>query len=387
MKFFHISDLHIGKQLHTYSLIESQKDILIQIVQKAIEFKPDAILIAGDIYDKSVPSGEAYTLFDYFLKLLSDIDPKIPVLIIAGNHDSAQRLNYASSFMEKEDIHLSVMPPQEEDEFLKRVTIEDAFGKVNFYFLPFLKPGHVRHLFPDGEITSYNSAVKAVLGRETINLDERNVLLSHQFYVNGSHNPMTCQSEQSYITVGGLDSVDVSTVENFDYVALGHIHGAQSVGHKHIRYCGTPLKYSVSEENHNKSITMVTLNEKESDCLIETISLVAIRDVRSEKGNLKDIISRATKENKKDYVSVTITDENDPFRPKDQLEEVYDHILELKVDNRRTRSVLQLNEGEAINLNPIDAFKDFYEELQHVSLSKEEEALITEIVASVGGEN
>ena len=382
MKFFHLSDLHIGKQLHYYNLAECQRDILGQIVKQALELRPDAILISGDIYDKSVPSGEAYTLFDDFLNQLADIKPQIPVLIIAGNHDSAERLNYASSFLEKHAIYVSVLPPQEESEYLKKVILKDSHGDVNFYLMPFLKPGYVRHLFEEGAVTSYDSAVKAVLSREQIDYEQRNVILSHQFYINGEKQPKTCESELAYISVGGLDSVDTAAIDRFDYAALGHIHGTQSIGKNYIRYCGTPLKYSVSEEKHSKAITMVTLGVKGEEVIIDTIPLKAIRDVRSEKGLLADILARATEENKHDYISVTITDETDPYKPKDQLEEIYDHILELKVDNRRTQSKMEGVHGEAIVLDPLEAFREFYQEIQHCPMSEQEEEVIASILSN-----
>jgi len=383
MRFFHLSDLHIGKHLHYYNLAELQKEMFDQIIAIAVIQKPDAIVISGDIYDKSVPSGEAHTLFDYFLNQVAEIQPKIPVLIIAGNHDSSERLKYASSFLEKQSIYISVMPPQEKDDYVKKVCITDAYGEVDFYLLPFMKPGYVRHLFEEGTITSYDSAVKAILGRESIDWCRRNVLLSHQFYVNGDKQPETSESEQSYITVGGIDSVDVSGIESFDYCALGHIHKPQSVGKAHIRYCGTPLKYSVSEEKQEKSISMITLGKKDEEVLIETIPLVARLDVRSEKGLLSEVIGRATDDNKHDYLRVTITDEIDPYKPKDQLEEVYDHILELKVDNRRTQHALQGNFGEEINLDPLAAFCEFYQEIAHCPLSEAEERIMADIIAAV----
>jgi len=225
LKFFHLSDLHIGKQLHYYNLKENQKAILGQIVERAAEYRPDAILICGDIFDKSVPSGEAYTIFDEFLNKLSDLEPQIPVLMIAGNHDNPQRLSYAKAFLEKHKFYMEVFPPAAQEEHIKKVTLTDAWGKVNFYLLPFLKPGYVRHLFEEGEITDYNSAVAKLLVRDGLDAEyigndeygkvERHVLLSHQFYVNGSTQPEVCDSEQRMLQVGGLDSVDVSLVEHF----------------------------------------------------------------------------------------------------------------------------------------------------------------------------
>lgn len=383
MKIFHISDLHIGKYLNYYNLKDNQVAILGQIADKAREYRPDVIIIAGDIFDKSVPSAESYTIFDRFLIELSEIKPNIPVLIIAGNHDSADRLNYASSFLEKHNIYISVYPPRNEDEHLKKVVLKDEYGAVNFYLLPFTKPGHVRQLFEEGSIASYDDAVKALIERENIDYNERNVLVSHQFYVAGETTPETCESEQIYISVGGIDSVDISAVEKFDYVALGHLHGAQSIGKKHIRYCGTPLKYSVSEEKHIKSITMVTLKEKGSDIGIETIPLMSYQDVRSVKGTLREIIAMATDENRHDFISITLTDEEEIYKPKDQLEEHYDHILEVKVDNSRTRSQLTDAYAEMTVLNPFDAFRQFYESMHGVPMSEGEEKIILDVIKSL----
>jgi exonuclease SbcD len=380
MKLFHISDLHIGKQLHYYNLRENQVDILKQIVQLAKEHRPEAIIIAGDIYDKSVPSAEAYTIFNQFLNDLSGIEPSIPILIIAGNHDSAERLNYASSFFERHNIYISVLPPQSKEEYLKKVVLQDSKGKVNFYLLPFTKPGYVRHLFEEGVVTSYNTAISAVIERENIDYSQRNVLVSHQFYIAGEQSPEVCDSEQVYISVGGIDSVEIDFVKGFDYVALGHLHGPQAIGENHIRYSGTPLKYSVSEEKHEKSITMVTLQDKDTDIIIEKLPLKVRQEVRREKGTLSEIISRATEENRHDFISITLTDETEIYKPKDQLEEHYDHILEIRVENSRTRAQLEDNLGEATMLDPLAAFKEFYQEMHGVPLSEEEENTIIDVI-------
>lgn len=390
MRFFHLSDLHIGKQLHYYNLKENQRAILQQIVSRAREYRPDAILISGDIFDKSVPSGEAYLIFDQFLNQLAEITPRIPVLLIAGNHDSPQRLSYAKGFLERNEIYLSALPPQREEEHLKCVTLTDNWGEVRFFLLPFLKPGYVRHLFEEGTVTDYHSAVEQLLLREGIHKEQieagtRNVLLSHQFYVNGTRQPKQCDSEQHFLQVGGIDSVDASLVEHFDYVALGHIHGAQQVKSPHIRYCGTPLKYSVSEEHHEKSITLVTLEEKGTPPKIETIPLTPLQEVRREKGLLAEILSHATEENRHDFLSVTITDEKEPYHPKEQLEERYDFILELRVDNQRTRSFLEQEEEAEVRQNPLAVFASFYQEMRGQTMSGEEEALLGKLLASCCG--
>lgn len=383
MKIFHVSDLHIGKQLHYYNLADNQKDILKQIVDKAKEYRPNVIIIAGDIYDKSVPSAEAYSIFDQFLNDLSEITPSIPVLIIAGNHDSAERLDYASTFLMKHNIYISVNPPEAKDDYLKKIVLEDKYGDVNFYLLPFTKPTYIRHLFEEGAVSSYDSAIEAIIKRENIDYSKRNVLVSHQFYVAGEVTPETCESEQIYISVGGLDSVDVEWVKKFDYVALGHLHGAQSIGHAHIRYSGSPLKYSVSEEKHNKSITMVTIGEKDFELLIEKIPLLAYQDVRSERGILSEIISRATDENRHDYVSITLTDEDEIYKPKDQLEEHYNHLLEVKIENSRTKAQLEETDYDMTLLNPFEVFKQFYRDMQGTEMSQDEEKIMTDVINSL----
>ena len=382
MRFFHISDLHIGKQLHYYNLAGNQRAVLKQIAARAEEYRPDAILICGDIFDKSSPSGEAYTIFDEFLNDLAAISPRIPVLMIAGNHDSPQRLAYARTFLERNQIYLSVLPPQREEEHLKKVTLRDEWGSVNFYLLPFLKPGYVRHLFAEGQITDYQRAVEAILARDGLGreLPERNVLLSHQFYVNGGKEPERSDSEQRGIQVGGLDSVDVSAVEHFDYVALGHIHGPQQVKDSHIRYCGTPLKYSVSEEHHEKSITLVTLGAKGTAPQIETIPLSPIQEVRRERGLLSEILQRATPENCHDFLSVTITDEKEPYHPMEQLEEKYDFILELRVDNQRTRALSEFSGPREEERTPLQVFAAFYQEMRGQPMSPEEEAWMEKLM-------
>jgi exonuclease SbcD len=379
MKFFHLSDLHIGKQLYSYSLLENQKKILDTIIQKAKELHPDAVLICGDIYDKSIPSGESYTVLDEFLLNLSKIQPKIPVMIIAGNHDSGERLGYAGRFLAEHEIYISVFPPEKEEERLRKVTIQDEFGEVHFYLLPFLKPSYVRGLFPGETLNDYETAIKRVLERENVDFSKRNVLLSHQFYKNGSAGPEICDSEQVSLNVGGLDSVDVSLVEAFDYVALGHIHGPQKVKSPHIRYCGTPLKYSLSEEKHQKSITMVTLKEKGAVPLIETIPLIPEQDVRRQKGKLSEILAEEKGEDR-DFVSVALTDEEELFRPKERLLEKFPFLLEYRIENRRTRSQLLFSEGELKVEDPLSVFRSFYEEVQGTPLSEEEEAFFEKIL-------
>lgn len=380
MKIFHLSDLHIGKQLNGYSLKENQEAVLNQIVDYAEAHQPDAVLICGDIYDKTAPSGEAYTMFGNFLEALSRIKPEVSVLIIAGNHDSPERLSYAGTFLERHHIHLSVLPPRSPEEHLKKIVLQDENGPVNFYLLPFLKPGYVRQLFPENQPEGYESAIRAVLEREIINGEERNILLSHQFYAAGNQDPETCESEQAVIMAGGLDRVDADLLSVFDYVALGHLHGSQKVGKASVRYSGTPYKYSVSEEHHKKSVTVVKIGRKGEEPELEFLPLYGIQDVRRERGSLSEILKRATEENRHDFVSVTLTDEAEPYRIRERLEEVFDHLLELRVDNERTRQK-RMEEGETVPvLRPLEAFRQFYKAVRGEEMTEEEEHAMEQVV-------
>lgn len=389
MKIFHISDLHIGKHLHMHNLAQDQAHILHEIVEKAKEYRPNTIVVAGDIYDKSIPSGEAYRLFDTFLDELAQIEPVIPVLIIAGNHDHAERLQYASGFMERHQIYISVMPPQAEDEYLKKITLTDEHGEVDFYLFPFTKPGYVRNLLGNAQELTYESAYAGVLAREQIDESKRNVLVAHQFFITQGQKTQTCDSEQLSLLVGGIDAIDTSVVSAFDYVAAGHIHGPQNLAQGKVRYCGTPLKYSVSEEKHHKSITMITLGEKGTEPLLELIPFEPLRDVRRIKGTLAELLSQVNGK-QEDYVSITLTDEKEPYRPKDSLDEVYTHILEIALDNSRTRairnSIYEQEEESQMQKSPLEEFRDFYEMMQQQPLSAMEEQALAEIMEQLGGD-
>lgn len=385
MKFFHLSDLHIGKQLYRYNLKEDQQVILKEVITYAKELRPDAIVIAGDIYDKSVPSAEAVNVFDEFLTDLSEITPEIPILIISGNHDSPDRLKYASEILKRHHIYLAGNVPERPEEHIEKVTLHDAYGEVNFYLLPFMKPAYVKNIFVDGTPETYSAAVKEIIKREKIDYkDKRNVLVSHQFYVGEkAESPETCDSE--VFSVGGIDNVDIGSVKEFDYVALGHLHGAQCIGKPEIRYCGTLLKYSVSESTQNKSLTVVTLKAKGEKPEIENYPLHPLRDVRKKKGTLDEIIKEAQETEKDDYISITLTDEIDPYKPKEQLERIFSHILEIRVDNQRTRTKLKEMDEELVMKDPFTSFAEFYKEMQGREMNGEEETIMKEIFDKAKG--
>lgn len=385
MKFFHLSDLHIGKQLHRYNLKEDQQVILKEVITYAKELRPDAIVIAGDIYDKSVPSAEAVNVFDEFLTDLSEITPEIPILIISGNHDSPDRLKYASEILKRHHIYLAGNVPERPEEHIEKVTLHDVYGEVDFYLLPFMKPAYVKNIFVDGTPETYSDAVKEIIKREKIDYkDKRNVLVSHQFYVGEkAESQKTCDSE--VFSVGGIDNVDIGSVKEFDYVALGHLHGAQCIGKPEIRYCGTLLKYSVSESTQNKSLTVVTLKAKGEKPEIENYPLHPLRDVRKKKGTLDEIIKESRETEKDDYISITLTDEIDPYKPKEQLERIFSHILEIRVDNQRTRTKLKEMDEELVMKDPFTSFAEFYKEMQGREMNGEEETIMKEIFDKAKG--
>lgn len=378
MKFFHLSDLHIGKQLHRYNLGEEQRDIFAQIVSLAKEERPDAVLIAGDIYDSPVPSADAVSIFDEFLTELCAIEPQIAVLIIAGNHDSARRLDFASNILSKHKVYIAGLPPMHEGERILKVTLADEYGPVDFYLLPFVKPGFVRPLLGDG-ITGYDAAVRALLAREEFDAKRRNVLISHQFYTAGGKEPKVSDSEVHY--VGGIENVDVSALEPFDYAALGHIHKAQQIGGERYRYCGTPLPYSVSEADDAKSVTVVELGPKGEEPLIRELPLHPVRRVRKFAGSLQEILNAAGEEVCHDYVSITLTDDVEAYQPKEQLEERFDRILEIRIDNARTRKLAELSGEELVEINPYEAFGKFFAEMNGREMTEEEREMMRQVIA------
>lgn len=383
MRFFHLSDLHLGKHLHHYNLREDQRHILREVVQYGKKLHPDAIVIAGDVYDKSVPSAEAVSLFNDFLTALSDIKPTIPVLVISGNHDSGERLDFANAILDKHQVYISGKVPENQDDYLKKVTFTDQWGTVVFYLLPFMKPSYVRGILSEEEVQNYTTSVGGLLQREEVDISKRNVLVAHQFCTGDGQQPETCDSE--LIAVGGLDNVDVSVMKDFDYVALGHIHRGQTVGQNKIRYCGTLLKYSVSEVGHKKSLVQVTLREKGKEPEIECFPLHPLHDVRKAEGKLEDILEAGRSGNNQDYISVTLTDEEELYKPREQLDHVYPNLLELRLDNTRTRRQLEELDDAIEIKNPIEMFQDFYREVHGSPLSAGGVAAMEKLLAEASG--
>lgn len=363
MKFLHLSDLHIGKRVNEFSMLEDQEYILTKIINIIDEEKPNAVVIAGDVYDKSVPSAEAVQLFDDFLCRLAQ--RKLQVFVISGNHDSAERMAFGGRLMDISGVHMSPVYNGK----VEPISLEDEFGKINFFMLPFVKPVNVRRFFEDAVIESYTDAVRAAVENMNINTDERNVIITHQF-VTGAKK---CDSEEK--SVGGSDNVDAAVFDDFDYVALGHIHGPQNIKSERIRYCGTPLKYSFSEMKHKKSVTVVEMGEKGS-LEIRTVALEPMRDMREIRGTYNEIMLRENYEGTKidDYLRVILTDEDDIPGVMGKLRVNYPNVMVVDYDNKRTRNTATLDSFKDIrNISTYDLFAEFYE-IQNGQPMNEEQA-------------
>lgn len=374
MKLIHLSDLHLGKRVKDFSMLEDQEYILAEILRVTAAESPDAVLIAGDVYDKSVPSAEAVELFDDFLVRLSRLDTQ--VFVISGNHDSPERLAFGGRLMDRSGIHLSPVYSGQ----VQPIPLTDRFGAVNIYMLPFLKPAHVRRFFPDSEISSYTDALRTAIGQMSVDALERSVLVTHQF-VTGAE-----RSDSEDISVGGTDNVDVSVFDPFDYVALGHIHGPQHIGREAVRYCGTPLKYSFSEAGHQKSVTVVELAEK-GNVIIRTVPLTPLRDMREIRGTYMELTARSFYDSfpKDDYLHITLTDEEDKLNALDNLRTIYPNLLQLDYDNKRTRSGgVSLESVDGLQRrSPLQLFAEFYEQQNGQPMSEEQEHCIQSLIEEI----
>lgn len=378
MKIIHLADLHIGKRVNEFSMIDDQKYILNQILEIIDKEKPDAVIIAGDVYDKQVPSIEAVELLDSFI---SDISKrKTTTFIISGNHDSAERLAFGSSLMAMGKIYISPVYNGK----ISKYTLKNDFGSANFYLLPFVKPSHVKRFFPDEKIESYTDAIKVVVDNLKLDTSEINILIAHQFVTGAS------RTESEEISVGGLDNVDASVFEDFDYVALGHIHRPQKIGTERIRYCGTPLKYSFSEVNDAKSVSIIEINSKE-DFNLRTIPLIPKRDMRKIRGTYEELITKTSYENTNtdDYIHVTLTDEFNVVDAIQKLRVIYKNIMKLEYDNIRTRESRKINLDNMVieNKNPLEIFSEFYKLQNNKEMNDEQKEIIKKIMEEVWEEN
>ena len=373
MKLIHLSDLHIGKRVNEVSMIEDQKYILEQILAIIDDEKADAVLIAGDVYDKSVPSAEAVMLFDEFLCSLSQ--RQIPVMIISGNHDSPERLAFGNRLMESRGVHISPVY----DGTVRSVTLTDRDGEVVFWLLPFLKPAHVKRFYPESGIESYTDACRVAIQNMDVDFTKRNVLLVHQFVTGAS----TCESEE--ISVGGTDNVDASIFQDFDYVALGHIHGPQNIGSNRIRYCGTPLKYSFSEERHHKSVTVVNLNTK-GTLELQLRPLTPLHDLRSIRGPFETLTDKAFYSSTvtEDYLHIILTDEEDVPEAVGRLRLIYPNMMKLSYDNTRTRVDQLISGPQDVDFkSPLQLFGELYEKQNNQPMSQEQLDFTRSLIESI----
>ena len=362
MRFLHLADLHIGKRVNGFSMIEDQKFVFEQVYNVIENEKIDGIIMAGDIYDKPVPSAEAVKLFDEMLTRLVSIN--LPIFVISGNHDSAERIGFGSDILSAAKVYMSRVYNGN----LQKIELEDDYGKINVYLLPFIKPATVKNIYKEAEIKDYDDALEYVLSQEKIDETKRNVIVSHQF-VTGA-----MRSESEEVSVGGLDNVSVENYEAFDYVALGHIHRAQQMGRESARYAGTLLKYSFSEEKHNKSMTIVDLKEK-GNIEIKEIPVKPLHDLKTIKGKFSKITSEEFyKELKKeDYYRAVLTDEDDILNAIGKLKSIYPNLMSMEYDNTRTRSysvVDNVETGEA--KSPLDYFEEFFEKQNGRKMSEKQ---------------
>lgn len=374
MKFLHLADLHLGKRVNGFSMLEDQAHILRQILAILDDEQPDGVLIAGDVYDKSVPSVEAVGLLDGFLTELRARG--VPVLLISGNHDSSERLAFGGRVMDSCGIHISPVY----DGALAPVTLHDTFGPVHVWLLPFVKPAHVRRWFPDADIESYTDAVAEAVAHMDIDTAARNVLVTHQFVTGGA------RSGSEELSVGGTDNVDSGVFAPFDYVALGHLHGAQHIGRETIRYAGSPLKYSFSEARQHKSVTVVTLGEK-GDVQVRTVALTPLRELREIRGSYDELTARSFYEHttyRSDYLHLILTDEQDVFDAMSRLRTIYPYLMTLDYDNARTRAAGGMSvPAETERRTPLELFEALYQRQNHRPMSEVQRAYIAQLMEQI----
>ncbi|NTW05957.1 MAG: exonuclease SbcCD subunit D [Peptococcaceae bacterium] len=380
MKLLHIADLHIGKRVNEFNMIEDQRYILEQILRISEEERPEAILIAGDVYDKSQPSAEAVELLDEFLTKLTAGGQT--VFMISGNHDSPERLSFGSRILRNNGLHIAGIF----DGVMQKTTIRDEYNLVNIYLLPFLKPAMVKRFF-EQPIDTYDEAVSAVISATEINTRERNILLAHQFVSYGAHQPERSESET--LSIGGLDNVDASIFDSFDYVALGHLHGPQKIGRDTIRYAGSPLKYSFSEARHKKSAALIELKAKGS-VEIKLLPLTPLYDLREIKGPIAELLcmGRDDVAGSMDYIHVTLTDEEEIYDPIGQLRQVYPNLMVLDFDNSRNRQAVGAQTtlfGDVAKKSPLELFADFYALQNNNELTSEEKQVLIRVFEQAGG--
>ena len=383
MKFFHLSDLHIGLKLMNRDLREEQMDILRQVTDLAREEQPDAVVIAGDIYDKAVPAAEAVEVFDSFITELKRAVPEAEMMLISGNHDSGLRLNCFREILDEQKVHMIGLPPRKEEEYIEKVTLQDEFGPVNFYLLPFVKPSMVKQIVgvdENGNNLSYDATLHKLIAREEVNTTERNVLVSHQFYLPVGGNAESVERMDSEIrTVGNIDAVASDVLEAFDYAALGHIHKPMKVGSELYRYCGTPLACSVSEAGQQKGVIMVEIGEKDSKTSVKitVLPLKPLREVRIIKGSLEEVLAQACE----DFVTVILTDrvDLDIMDMQDRIRMAFPYLLEIRREVLRKADYSEQLMAEK-EQDPFELCCSFLKDLDD-----EEKTILRDVIHTVQG--
>ena len=366
MKIMHLGDLHIGKSLGDFDLYEDQKYILEQILNLIKEKSVDVLLIAGDVYDKAIPGEKSVQLLDYFLKRL--VETGIKTYMISGNHDSDERLNFGSSLFESNNIYIN----SKFNGILKRYSLHDEFGELNIYLLPFVKASQVQHFFPEEKIDSYDMAVRTIIKHSDFDVGKRNILVAHQF-VAGKDDPEIAGSEGlSVHNVGMVEKIGYGSLTEFDYVALGHIHSPQSVGLKHIRYCGSPLKYSLSEVNNNKSVPIITFKDK-GEVLVEFAPLLPMRDIRHLRGNIKNLLDKKNISMENDFIYATLTNEDIVNDAIGIFREYYPNTVKIDYDNSHTKEIENVDITRITQNKTFDELiKDFYMQMYSCDMGEEE---------------
>lgn len=379
MRIFHLSDLHIGIRLYNYDLREEQEYIFNEIIEKIQEYKPDVIVIAGDIYDRAMPSGDAIEMFDRFINKIRETDSSIIIMMISGNHDSRQRIGCYGEILEKQGLYMVGIPPRTQEDYIKKVTLQDSFGNVNFYLLPYVSTADIKGVlgYNMEQKISYNEAVHKLIERENIDESQRNIIVSHQFYIPTGEDAKNIERTESEVkTAGNIDYVNADVLEKFDYSALGHIHKPMKVGSETIRYCGTPMAYSVSEAGQKKGILMVDIGEKEAEVEVTNLPLTPMRNVRIIEGKFEELI----KEHSDDFVTIVLTDteEIEALDMQERLKIAFPKLLEIRRNNvRRIDNELEIETEDTLK-SPYELICKFIP-----SLKDDEKELIKNVINEV----
>ena len=377
MKILHLGDIHLGKSVNEFSMIEDQRYILKQIIGLVEERKVDAVCIAGDVYDRSVPSEEAVKLLDYFLTSLSQMGKM--VFMISGNHDSDERLQFGSQLLRAKQVYIA----GRYDGVVEHVELEDEFGPFHVWMLPYVKASRVAHYFPEGDTSSYDAAFRTAIGACELDEKERNIILVHQFVTGKSEDPHLAGSESAMVSVGTVEKIGYDCFDSFDYVAMGHIHGCQAVGRETCRYSGSPLKYSLNQKeiDSQKTVPVVTLEEK-GKVTVDLVPLKPLREVRHLRGEIKDLLANAVDTD--DYIYATLTDENTQFDAMARLQEVYPHIMKMDYDNISTRALQEEAVADTDGKSFEELITEFYEWMNGTQPSEAEWKILQEVAKEAG---